>query len=284
MRDVIDTPRRSGTLVAVVLLAHLMLISSQVDDRRGQSLLEFVVFGSFGEIQRVVSHGVGGIGGVWQRYVDLRGVRDENEALRSSVASLQLELQEQRSLARRAERLERLLSLQGRVPLDTLAAGVIGSDATAWFQTVTIDRGRVHGVRADQAVIAAEGVVGRVSGRPGPGTAMVQLLLDHNAAAGAVIERTRAGGIVLGMGADQPLRMEYVPPQADVQVGDLVVTSGIDGLYPKGYVIGRVAGVEEGTGLYQSLTIQPNVDFSAVEEVLVVIGNAPEEVAAEGGS
>jgi rod shape-determining protein MreC len=99
---------------------------------------------------------------------------------------------------------------------------------------------------------------------------MVQLLIDRNAAAGAVIERSRAQGVVIGTGADR-LRMEYVAGTADVKVGDLVVTSGIDGIYPKGFVIGQIESIERGGGSFSAVIIRPAVDFASIEDVLVVL-------------
>jgi rod shape-determining protein MreC len=119
------------------------------------------------------------------------------------------------------------------------------------------------------AVIAPSGVVGRIVGDPAGRAARVQLLIDRNAGAGALVERSRAGGVVTGDGSG--LRTEYVSTLADVVSGDLVVTSGLDGIYPKGYVIGQVTTVEQRSGVYKSIGVRPTVDFSALEEVLVVL-------------
>jgi rod shape-determining protein MreC len=99
----------------------------------------------------------------------------------------------------------------------------------------------------------------------------VQLIVDRNAAAGALIERTRAGGMVVGVEANPPLRMELVSNLTDVQAGDVVVASGVDGIYPKGYAIGKVEKAERGGGLYYTIAVRPSVDFSGLEEVLVVL-------------
>ena len=109
----------------------------------------------------------------------------------------------------------------------------------------------------------------------------MQLLIDRNAAAGALVERSRAQGVVVG-GGDDRLRLEYVSEVADVVVGDVVVTSGIDGIYPKGFVIGRVESVEKDGGSYKRITVKPAVDFSSLEEVLVVLTPTPAREAAEG--
>ena len=111
----------------------------------------------------------------------------------------------------------------------------------------------------------------------------MQLLIDRNAAAGAIIERTRAQGVVVG-GGDDRLRMEYVSEVFDIVVGDVVVTSGIDGIYPKGFVIGQVESIERSGGSYKRITIKPAVDFRSLEEVLVVLTPTPAREAAEGVS
>ena len=122
------------------------------------------------------------------------------------------------------------------------------------------------------AVIAPRGIVGRVIGQPGARAARVQLLIDRSAAAGALTERSRAGGLVAGVaGGALRLAMELVSSLQDVKPGDLVVSSGIDGIFPKGYAIGWVERAERGPGLYLEISIRPAVDFNSLEEVLVVL-------------
>ena len=142
----------------------------------------------------------------------------------------------------------------------TIAAEIIAAGATPDFRTVTIDKGSRDGLRTDMAIIAPGGVVGRVA-VPSARAAKVQLLIDRNAAAGAIIERSRAQGVVIG-GGDERLRMDYVSEAADIAVGDLVMTSGIDGIYPKGFAIGRVESVEKNGPAYSRIAVKPAVDFS----------------------
>ena len=141
------------------------------------------------------------------------------------------------------------------------------------FRTVTIDKGSLQKLKADMAVIAPAGVVGRVV-VTSPGAAKVQLLIDRNAAAGALDERSRAQGVVVGTG-DSLLRMDYVSEVADIVIGDSIVTSGIDGIYPKGFVIGRVEVVDKSGGAYKQVLVRPAVDFTSLEDVLVVLTPTP---------
>jgi rod shape-determining protein MreC len=148
---------------------------------------------------------------------------------------------------------------------------VIAGNPNPGMRTITIGRGSADGVQKDMAVIAPAGIVGRIIGAPAAHASRVQLLIDRSAAAGAVTERGRAGGMVVGVEADPPLRMELVSNLADVQAGDIVLASGADGIYPKGFNIGRVESADRGSALYRTITVRPSVDFSSLEEVLVVL-------------
>ena len=273
---------RSGYLFLGVVLAHILLISAQVNSRRGVPILESVTFGVFSEFQRVVASGFGGVRQVWNNYVGLRNLKVENDTLKRQLAEAQIAVQQQRALADRARGLEELLALRDRSNLQTTAAAIIGAAPTPDFRTVTIDKGTAHGLKTDMAVLAPAGIVGRVV-KPSARSAIVQLLIDRNAAAGVIIERSRAQGVAMGAG-DGRLRLEYMSEAFDVAVGDEVVTSGIDNIYPKGFAIGKVDAVEKSGGAYKRITIKPAVDFSALEDVLVVLTPTPLREVAPGGS
>ena len=270
----LDIRHHAGFLFIAVTVGHLVLISAQVNTARGVPVIEAVTFGAFAEVQRGVSSVIDGVRTSWGDYLALRTVHGDNERLRQEIARLQIVLQQERALAQQSRTLERLLDLRSQVKLATLAAGVIAGSASPAFRTLTIDKGTADGLRPDMAVIAPAGVVGRVV-TPSARAAKVQLLIDPNAAAGALVERSRAQGVVEGTGSI--LRMNYVSGTADVEVGDVVVTSGIDGIYPKGFVVGRIESVERGGGVLGAVVIRPSVDFSSLEGVLVVL--APPAVA-----
>jgi rod shape-determining protein MreC len=278
---VVDIRHRAGYLFLAVSLAEVLLISAQVNSRSGVPVLEEATFGVFSQVQQAIADGFSGIDRLWSGYVALRGVTRQNDTLRQELASAQVALQEQRALADRARSLEQLLALRDRSALQTVAAEIIASGASPEFRTLTIDKGARQGLKADMAVIAPAGVVGRIV-IPSAQAAKVQLLVDRNAAAGALIERSRAQGIVVG-GGDDPMQLEYVAETADVVVGDLVVTSGIDGIYPKGYAIGRVQAIERTGTSYKRITVAPAVDFSSLEDVLVVLTPPPAREAEGAG-
>jgi rod shape-determining protein MreC len=277
----LDIRRRSGYLFLAVMIGHVILISAQVNSRSGVPVLEAVTFGVFAEAQRGLAAGVSGLRRVWTRYVWLRGVEAENADLRRQLDDVRVQYQERRALADHARQLEELLALRDRSNLQTVAAEVIAASASPDFRTLTIDKGTGEGLRPDMAVIAAGGVVGRIV-VPTQGAAKVQLLIDRNAAAGALIERSRAQGVAVGGGDDDRVRLDYVSEASDVVVGDLVVTSGIDGIYPKGFTLGRVDSVEKSGPAYKRITIKPAVNFSSLETVLVVLTSTPIKAAEEG--
>lgn len=252
-------------------MAQVILVSWQVQTKSGMRVLSAVAFEAFSRVQFGTSSVVNGVRGTWGSYVGLRHARAENEDLRRRVAALEVQLQQEHALAARSERLQELMDLKTQATLPTLAAEVIAGNPDPAMRTVTINRGSADGVVADMAVIAPRGIVGRVIQPVGRKAARVQLIVDRNAAAGALSERTRAGGMIVGVETNPPLRMELVSNFADVKAGDNVVASGVDGIYPKGYLIGQVERSDRGSGLYRTISVRPAVDFSSLEEVLVVL-------------
>jgi len=263
--------RRPGVIFVTLMFAQLLLVSAQVQSKSGVRVLELVTFEIFSRVQAATASIVRGGSGVWGNYFALRGVRAENEVLRQQLSQLQVRMQEEHALASRAGKLQELLDLKTGVGVPTLAAHVIAGNPNPGMRTLTIDRGASDGVTPDMAVIAPSGIVGRVIGPVASHAARVQLIVDRNAAAGAVTERARAGGMVVGTESDPPLRMDLVPNLADVKDNDQVVASGVDGIYPKGFMVGRVERVERRGGLYLTITVRPAVDFASLEEVLVVL-------------
>ncbi|HEV8394489.1 MAG TPA: rod shape-determining protein MreC [Vicinamibacterales bacterium] len=264
----LDIRQRVGWLFMTVTVAHLILISAQVTSKRGVPLLEEVIFGAMAEVQRVATGGIGEARGVWQNYVNLREIGRENDTLKQRVSQLEVALQRERAMAGQTRVLQELLDLKKETPLATTPAAVIASGASPDFRTMTLDKGSSQGLAADMAVIAPAGIVGRVV-LPTPRAAKVQLIIDRNAAVAGLVERTRAQGVVVGTGSDR-MRFEYVPGTADLKTGDRVVTSGIDGIYPKGFVIGQIESIERSAGEFSTVLIRPAVNLSALETVLVV--------------
>ena len=264
----LDIRQRVGWLFMTVTVAHLILISAQVTSKRGVPLLEEAIFGAVAEVQRVATGGIGEARGFWHNYVNLRQIGQENDALKQRLSQLEVALQRERALAGQTRMLQELLDLKKATPLSTTPAAIIASGASPDFRTMTLDKGSSQGLAADMPVIAPAGIVGRVI-LPTPRAAKVQLIIDRNAAAAGLVERTRAQGVVIGTGSDR-MRFEYVPGTADLKEGDRVVTSGLDGIYPKGFVIGQIESIERSAGEFSNVLIRPAVNLSSLETVLVV--------------
>ena len=264
----LDIRQRVGWLFMTVTVTHLILISAQVQTRRGVPMLEEAIFGSMAEVQRVATGGIGEARGLWQNYVNLRQISRDNENLKQRLSQLEVALQRERALAGQTRVLQQTLDLKAETPFATTPAMVIASGASPEFRTMTLDKGSSQGLATDMAVIAPSGIVGRVI-LPTPRAAKVQLIIDRNAAAAGLVERTRAQGVVVGTGSDR-MRFDFLPGAADIKVGDRVVTSGMDGIYPKGFVIGQIESIERSAGEFSNVLIRPSVNLSALETVLVV--------------
>jgi len=266
--------RRSRFLMVGLVLLHLAVISHQVDGGGGVSLLQRLLFSVFAPLQRGVNAAVGGVAEAWRGWAFHRATYEQNRQLEDQVRRLEAQLQERSHRALEADRLRELLGLRQVLPLETVAADVVSRDGVPWFRTLTLDKGAADGVAPNAPVMSATGVVGRVIA-VGPHAARVQLLLDRDSGAGALIERSRVGGVVSGQVAaadagSGDLVLKYVPERADVKVGDVIVTSGLDRIYPKGLVIGRVLFVGQGSGLFREIRVEPSARFERLEQVLVV--------------
>jgi rod shape-determining protein MreC len=217
---------------------------------------------------------VEGVSSAWNGYLDLRGVREENGRLAERVAALETEVMQLRHRASEAERLFTLLELRRALPLRGTVASVVARGGLPWFRSLTLDKGTQQGVRLDAPVICPTGVVGRVVA-VGPHAARVQLLLDRDSGVGALVERSRVSGVVAGQvgGSDAgspELSMKYVPALADVALEDRVLTSGLDRVFPKGLLVGRVRSVGPASGLFREVVVTPSARFDELEEVLVL--------------
>ncbi|MCX6542974.1 MAG: rod shape-determining protein MreC [Acidobacteria bacterium] len=263
-----DTRHRVRYLFVAVMVGHILLISTQVSSRPGVSLLQAVLTSGLTEAQRALWAVVGAGHGVWNNYVALRGAREENQRLNREAADLRVQLQQERVASEAVERLRALLDLRARVAWTTTGADVIGGSVSPEFRSIVIDRGRAAGILPGMAVLTPAGLVGRVVWSS-THAATVQFIVDKSAAAAVIVEPSRAQGVVLGNG-DGTLRLDYLAASATVQPGDRVVTAGVDGIYQKGIVVGYVQRVSP------VVIVQPAVDFTRLESVLIVVSPAPQ--------
>lgn len=208
--------------------------------------------------------------GIWHNYIDLLEVRQENIALRKSVKRLNERILASNEAMVTNVRLQALLNLKGTLDTPAVAVSVIGEDSSAWFKTLVVDRGSTDGLNEGMPVLAAGGVVGRLV-KVAPHSSRVLLLTDHASAIAALVQRSRARGVVRGLGGGR-CSMEFTVKDEDVKVGDAVICSGIGGVFPKGVPIGEVTMVKKGEyGVFQTIEVRPTVNIGRLEEMLVLL-------------
>ncbi len=263
---------RATHIVLPLLLLHLVLISIQIEDPKGTTLFRKAVvlagtpfLNGSAAVARGVSH-------LWRNYFWLVGARAENERLHQTVRTLTLRDQTLRQLKHENESLRRLLSFKEHSGLRTIGARVVGRVPNFLSNVMYIDRGSADGVTVDMPILSAEGVVGRtvvVTAHQ----AQVQLITNSDASVGVMIANSHSPGVLSGTG-EVLLRLDYINNTEHVAVGDVVVTSGLDGIFPKGIPVGKVVKCQKGKTVFRDIEVQPFADLMRNEEVLVVLGGA----------
>ena len=205
---------------------------------------------------------------IWHNYFYLRGVRAENRSLKAQIERMSLEQVRISQDADQARRLQALLAFKEQFISKTMAAQVIGSSGSELSRSVYIDKGEHDGIKPDMAVITADGVVGKVL-RVYGSTSLVLLIDDQTSGVGALLDKTRLQGILRGTPSGEVM-LEKVMSDETVPAGELVLTSGGDGIFPKGLLVGRVTKVSPGSELFLNIRVRPAADLSRLEEVLVV--------------
>lgn len=230
-----------------------------------------VVFAALRPLQQGISGVHGRITNVWKNYLNLVDVREENRNLKREVQRLTQEKTGLVGAESENRRLRKLLSFGARHEFPTLAAEVIGEDALGWYRTLFVNRGTDDGVRPEMPVVVAEGVVGRVA-KVSNNVSRVIVLTDPGLSVDCRIVRTRDRGVLTGS-LDGYCVLRYLSLTSEVRQGDEVVTSGLDAVFPKGLLVGRVESVRKtDQGLFLEAKVKPSVNFSDVEEVIVILG------------
>jgi rod shape-determining protein MreC len=272
--------KNKGILIlALVVLACFLWMSSQVREPGKASLLERGVGGAAYPFVKAISYVGSSVKGVWNGYFNLVGLVKENARLKEYGGRLFQENTRLKEGLLKCSRADKLLAFKEQSGFGVIAAGVVGRDATSWFKSVWVDAGLSDGVMKNMPAMAGGGLVGRVL-KQYPGTSRVLLITDPDSAVSCIIERSRDTGILVGQGSDL-CRLQYVANHAEVVVGDLVVASGLDGVYPKGLPVGVVVKVTKAaSGYFQDVQVRPSADLGRLEELLI-IKYVPPEMPAE---
>ena len=258
-------------MLAALLLSQLVLMTvTAKDPENEQSVLRTWTMTVLSPVLRVGNSALSSLSGVFSGWGELRRAGTENVALREQVEQLTAELNETREKAAQLESLRSSFGLPGTAGYTRVAASVIARDSSLWFKRLTIDRGTLDGVKRNMPVVTALGVVGRVL-TVGPNFAQVQVITDSNAGAGVMLQSTRAPGILKGMN-NAFCEVKNVTSTETVNEGEMVVTTGLDRIYPKGLVIGTIERVEnDANGPGKKLIVNPAAKVDRVENVYVLI-------------
>jgi rod shape-determining protein MreC len=265
----VSPARANALLLGVMSFAQLLLMAASVRGGMAAAGVAAVV----GGVSRPAASAGRSVSGVLLEvahfFRDVHADDVANVTLRREVTRLSGELGRTRELAQENQRLRRLLGMHEDLAPKSIGASVVTARLAGQSRVILVDRGSADGVRPDMAVVAWGGAVGRVVSVERD-FARVRLLSDPNSGAAGVIARSRAEGMVVGRGSE-PMELVYVPKYADVAVGDRVVTSGLDGVFPRGFGLGRVSVVGEPVGASKSIRLEPEVDDRSVEDVLILL-------------
>jgi rod shape-determining protein MreC len=264
--------------VLLLISAHFLWSGVQPDQRVAKP--RSLVMEALAPFQAAAAHLTEGGSGIIHDYVDLVGVQQENTRLRAELTREETQRARLAELEAETLHLSDMLELKQALALKSAAANVIGADASGLARTLVLEGGSNQGFEAGMAVLSTEGVVGKLIA-VGPSSSRVLLINDHNSALDAFDQRSRIRGIVAGM-VDDGLVMKYVDRSEDVKSGDTIVTSGLDGVFPRGLLVGEVTTVvREGPGLFLTVNLAPAADFRRLEQVLVVTQRIPQPPPAE---
>jgi rod shape-determining protein MreC len=282
----VQLPRkfRDIALCVTLLAVPVLFLHSNLKTPAEMNPLDRALLRISAPVQAAITAVVSGIHRGWKRYVYLVGVERDNERLRKENATQRAELRDAQRRLGRMRSYERLLGFRATRGVETIGVRVIGRDASPFVRVVRVrvDRGAPH-LRPNLPVVTADGVVGKVARSYGS-YSDVLLAVDPKSNIDVVIQRTGARGLLRGIdGTNRYLcRIEYLLQKEEVKVGDLVVTSGVEGVFPKDLPVGRISKVNKRSyNLYQELEVIPAVDFSTVDEMLVILAPPPPPVATE---
>ncbi|GFO64220.1 rod shape-determining protein MreC [Geomonas paludis] len=261
---------RRFLMTALLLLAAFLTYALNLRNKEHANPVERTVMGITAPVAGSAASATGFFSDIWNNYIDLIDVRRENIELRKSVKRLNARIIADNEAVAANMRFKQLLDLKESVAVPSLAVSVIGEDSSAWFKTLVVDRGSADGLLEGMPVVAIGGVVGRLV-KVAPHSSRVLLLTDHASAIAAIVQRSRARGIVRGAGGGR-CSLEFTVKDEDVKVGDTVISSGIGGVFPKGLPIGEVTMVKKGEyGVFQTIEVRPLVNIGKLEEALVLV-------------
>lgn len=261
---------QSIIVVSILIILFLSALSLLVNPSGERGFFRKVALDAIGPLENVVNTSMKGVGTIWNRYIFLVGLEKENRKLREDLSLLRSRINAYNETRLEYGRLKQLMGMRQNLSSPAITAKVVGRERASVFKTVLINRGSLDGLTVGLPVLATEGIVGRII-EVSWNVSTVLLLVDYNSNIDALVQNARAQGILHGSGR-KACELKYVQRSEDVRRGDLVVSSGLAGVFPKGLPLGTVISIDKGkTGLFQKIRVVPVVDVSKLEEVLVIL-------------
>ncbi|MGA2781918.1 MAG: rod shape-determining protein MreC [Smithella sp.] len=264
--------RKYKTAIFIVTLLVLALIMFSYNLKYGAdgSFLRKIVLETIAPAQKVLSTSVKSVNDAWLRYVLLVGIEEDNKNLKNKINELKAALILYQDGYLEAQRLRKLLDLRDDYNYHFISARVIDREQAALSKTILINKGATHGLKTGMPVIAPPGLIGRLVDVSWH-VSKVLLFIDENSNVGAIVQRTRTQGVISGAGP-RGLILKYISKTQDVKEGDVIVSSGMGGVFPKGLLIGQVSHVDrQDASLFLKINVAPFVDFSKLEEILILV-------------
>jgi rod shape-determining protein MreC len=267
--------KQTVLIFAGILLVTVNIIFLAIAIKRppswgaGRLLLSFVA-----PFQDATSRALGASRKLWQNYFQLITVAQENERLKQQVEAAAARVHLQRETELENERLRDLLGFKQSLAQPAVAGRIIAKDPSSWFNTVIINKGAADGLTKGLPAVTARGIAGQVV-EVSTHQSKLMLIIDRSSAVDALVQRSRVRGVVKGTSQEE-CTLDYVMPEDDVRQGDSIISSGFDGVYPKGIPIGTVSAVlGQGPDFFKEVQITPAVDFNKLEEVLIILAPRP---------
>jgi rod shape-determining protein MreC len=269
----IDRIKKIWIWILLIFISLLFLSSNPGKSRLWNPSIKILIE-IIAPVQKLIKNSVTFTEDLWFKYFALVNTQEENKMLKSEIDRLKMENSQYIELLATHKRLRQLLNFKDTIEQNVLAAQVIMHDPSGPFRSIIVDKGEKSGVNINMPVVNAQGAVGQVVSLS-PKFSKVLLLIDQNSAVSCIIQRSRDSGTLKGLSSKVCI-LDYVIKTSDVRKGDIVVTSGLDQIYPKGVPVGEVIEVEDIPGeLFKNIKVKPSVDFSKLEEVLILLREDP---------